>query len=105
MANLRTLLISLIKGMIAVIPETEEERTLRGKFIRLRESLAYKAPELLSGMFADIHTILETYVPIHIDAAQNPPWKKHMQRLWNQAMHDFSEHHTPPQVGSESRAP
>ena len=99
----RILLISLIEGIIIAIPD--KERSIRREFIRLRESLPYKAPELLSGILMDIHTLLDAYVPIHSDDAQNPLWKKNIQRLWNHSIQDFITMHTPPQNDSQSTIP
>jgi len=101
--NLRTLLTSLIEGIIAAIPE--QKSSLQGEFIRLRENLPYKAPELLSGILMDIHTLLDTYVPIHSDDAQNPLWKKNIQYLWNDSIQNFITMHRPPQNDSQSTIP
>ena len=75
------------------------------KFTYLRESLPYKAPELLSGILTDVHAMLYRNVPIHSDDAQNPLRKKNIQRMWYHDIQDFITTHMPPQNDSQSTIP
>ena len=80
-------LTNLITKIYNLIPETPEYQSVRHDLARLDSSIAYTAPEVIGGRWADLYTFLTNQMPDNRETTDSDmSWVTQIQTLWKTAI-------------------